>query len=76
MNYGLHILHFPSGKYGFVGSVPSVLGTEVAASKAAVMGQRSYRNAEGALVELKFPAFETETGARAFAASKGCEVSN
>lgn len=70
-NYGLHIIQFPSKRYGFVGSVPSVLGTEVPASTAAVMGGRAYRNTKGEIVELKFPVFDTEAEASEFAASKG-----
>jgi hypothetical protein len=71
MNYGLHIIQFPSGRYGFVGSIPSTLGTEIPASTAAIMGGRAYRNKQGAIVELTFPVFATETEAREFAASKG-----
>ena len=70
-NLGLHIIKFPSGRFGFVGSIPGALGHEVAASRAAVMGCRSYYNAAGELVEMKFPTFESEQEARDFAASKG-----
>jgi hypothetical protein len=70
-NLGLHIIKFPSGRFGFVGSIPAALGYEVPASTAAVMGGRSYYNAAGELVEMKFPAFDTETAAREFANSKG-----
>mgnify|MGYP001579968304 CR=1 FL=1 len=69
-NLGLHIIKFPSGRYGFVGSIPTTLGTEIMASTAAVMGGRAYRNAEGEIVELKFPSFDTEAKAQAFATSK------
>ena len=68
---GLHVIKFPSGKFGYVGSVPGELGTEVPASRAAVMGQRSFYNAAGELVEMKFPVFESESEAKAFAKSKG-----
>jgi hypothetical protein len=67
----LHIIKFPSGKFGYVGSIPATLGKEVPASQAAVMGQRSFYNAAGDLVEIKFPVFETEADAKAFAAEKG-----
>lgn len=73
---GCHIICFPSGRYGYVGAVPSVLGTEVPASTAAVLGQRAYRTSRGVLVEVKFPSFETETAARAYAASCGVSLSN
>jgi len=68
---GLHVIKFPSGKFGFVGSIPGELGTEAPASRAAVMGQRSFYNAAGELVEMKFPVFESEAEAWEFAASKG-----
>jgi len=70
-NLGLHVIQFPSKRFGFVGSIPAALGTEVPASRAAVMGGRSFYNAAGELVEIKFPVFDTEAEARAFAASKG-----
>jgi len=39
-----------------------------------VMGGRAFRNAEGEIVEIKFPVFETEDAAREFAASRGYAV--
>ncbi len=36
---GCHIICFPSGRYGYVGAVPSVLGAEVPASTAAVLNK-------------------------------------
>jgi hypothetical protein len=70
-NLGLHVIKFPSGRYGYVGSIPTALGTEVPATTAAVMGCRSHYSAAGELVEWKFPAFDTEEAARAFATAKG-----
>jgi hypothetical protein len=74
-NLGLHIIKFPVGKWGYVGSIPTVLGTMIPASKAAVMGCRSFTNDAGELVEWSFPVFDTEAEAIAFAKSKGCEPS-
>ncbi len=72
---GLHVIKFPSGRYGFVGSIPTALGTEVPASKAAVMGCRSHWNSDHTeLLEWKFPVFDTEAEAKAFAASKGFNI--
>lgn len=71
-NFGLHIIKFPSGRFGYVGSVPAALGTETPATRADVMGGRSHKNAKGDLVAWKFPVFDTEEEARAFAISKGC----
>ncbi len=73
-NLGLHVIKFPSGRYGYVGSIPTVLGTEIPASRAAVMGCRSHTNAAGELVEWKFPVFDTEQEARDFAALLGVKV--
>lgn len=73
---GLHIIQFPSKRWGFVGAIPTVLGIEVAASEEAVMGCRVHRNAAGELVEWRFPSFDTEAEARAFAATKNCTLSN
>lgn len=67
----LCVIQFPSGRYGYVGSIPTKLGAEAPATEAAVMGGRAHRNADGALVEWKFPSFETEAAARDFAAEKG-----
>lgn len=73
---GLHVIKFPSGRFGYVGSIPTALGTEIPASRNAVMGCRTHYAADGSLVEWKFPTFETETEAREFAASKGCKLSD
>lgn len=73
-NVGLHVIKFPSGRFGFVGSIPTELGTEVPATTAAVMGCRSHRNVAGDLVEWKFPVFDTREAAVAFAADRGFEV--
>lgn len=69
-NLGLHVIQFPSGKFGYVGSIPAALGYEVPASRAAVMGCRAYRNAVGDIVEIKFPVFMTETAAHIYAAGR------
>jgi len=73
-NLGLHVIKFPSGRFGYVGSIPTVLGTEIPATTAAVLGCRTHRNAAGELVEWKFPVFDSHEAAVAFAVSKGCEV--
>jgi hypothetical protein len=73
-NLGLHIIQFPSGRFGFVGNIPTTLGLEIPASTAAVMGCRTHRNAAGELLEWKFPSFNTEAEAREFALSRGCTL--
>jgi hypothetical protein len=73
-NMGLWAHKFPSGKFGFVGSIPTALGTQVKANTAAVMGGRAFENEAGEIVEWKFPVFDTLEAAVAFAASKGFET--
>ena len=69
---GLHVIQFPSGRWGFVGSIPTDLATAAPATKSAILGCRAWRCPEtGAAMEWKFPTFETEGAAIAFARSKG-----
>jgi len=75
-NLGLHIIRFPSGRYGFVGSIPVALGEQIPASTSAVLGCRAFRNDAGDLVEWKFPTFDTEQSARDFAMSRNCQIRN
>jgi hypothetical protein len=53
MNYGLHIIDTPAGRYVYVGSVPAALCSIVPASKADVMGGRAYANVYGDMVTAK-----------------------
>lgn len=73
-NLGLHIIKNPAGSYSYVGSIPAILGMEVPASTAAVMGQRAYRNERGDIVELRFPVFKSKADALEYANAHGCEV--
>ena len=75
-NLGVHITRFPSGRFGFVGSLPIALGGFVPATTGDVMGGRAMRDDSGALVAPKFPAFETEAEARAHAAERGVTLAN
>lgn len=67
----LHVIQFPSGRYGFVGSVPKALGDIVPATRSDVMGGRAFRNEYGEIVTVKFPSFSTEDEARDFASYHG-----
>ena len=68
---GLHIIQFPSKKWGYVGSVPRALGDPVEATKSDVMSGRAYRAGDGRLMTLRFPAFDTREEAEAFAETRG-----
>ena len=71
MSYGLHVIEFPSGRFGYVGSLPTCLAEPMPASTAAVLGCRAWRDSAGKLMEWKFPTFATLESAIAFANSKG-----
>jgi hypothetical protein len=74
---GTHIINFPSGRWGFVGSLPLTLGELAEASTADVMGGRAWRDdATGQLVAPRFPSFATEPEARAHAAARGVALAN
>ena len=74
MRYQLTIIKNPAGTYSFVGSIPTILGKQIPASKAAVMGCRSFYNDEGALVEWKFPCFPTLEEAMQHATNNGVQA--
>ncbi len=71
---GCHLIQFPSGRFGYVGSLPTVLATAVKATTSAVLGCRAYRGENGELLEWKFPTFETADEAIDFAKSKGVDL--
>lgn len=72
----LHIIKFPSNRFGYVGVIPTVLAKEVEAAKSDILGGRSHRSDNGKLMTWKFPSFETEKEARDFAKEKGAIISN
>ena len=76
MNYGLHIIETPNGRYAFVGNVPNKLGDIVPATKGDVLGQRAWKNEAGELVTRRFPSFETREEAFDYATKKGAHISN
>ena len=73
-NMGLHIIKFPTGKFGYVGSIPVDLATEVPATTADVMGGRCHYGPNKELLSYKFPVFDSRVDAVKFAESKGHKV--
>ena len=63
MNLGLHIIEFPSKRFGFVGNIPLVLGEMVEPTKADVMAGRIIYDKNGDGWTVKFPSFETRDAA-------------
>ena len=62
-NLGVHVIQFPSGRYGFVGTLPSSLGIPATSAADAMSGRKT-----------KFPSFETRQDAIDHAASQGVTV--
>lgn len=70
-NLDVHINKFPTGRYGFVGTLPRALGNEVPADRAAILGQRWYENDAGDTVMTKFPTFATAREAQKHIRNRG-----
>ena len=70
-----HIIKFPSGRWGYVGSVPLVLGELVPANRSAVLGCRTIPGENGPMM-FKAKTFETETEARDYATIQGVTLAN
>lgn len=67
--FGLHIIGFPSGTFGFVGSVPKTFSYETTPTKEDIMAGRVYEKPDGAVVSYRFPTFPTANDAVAFVES-------
>jgi hypothetical protein len=72
-NMGVHVIKFPSGLYGFVGSLPTVLATPRPATYADVMAGRAFKR-DGELLTWQFPAFDLASDARDYASSRGVQL--
>lgn len=71
------VIKNPAGTYSYVGRIPVVLGNQVPATVADIMGGRAHRYNEdtpGDCYTWKFPNFPTRTEAVEFAAQRGVEV--
>ena len=71
-NLSLHIIEFPSGRFGFVGSIPTDICEQVPADRAAILGQRAFSDPEtNDPMMWKAPSFETVEAAIAHAKGRG-----
>lgn len=70
-NLGLHVIQFPSKRFGFVGSIPTALGEIVPATTSDVMAGRAHRSPTGEILTIRFPTFDTESEALAHATAHG-----
>jgi hypothetical protein len=74
-NLGIHVIEFPSKRFGYVGSLPPALGEMVPATTADIMGGRAYTHpTTGDVLTIKFPSFETRSEAIAHAIAHGFTV--
>ena len=71
MTYQLTLVKHPSGRYGFVGSIPMALCNDRDATKDDIMGQRWHTRADGTTGCYYCPTFENAADAVAFAISRG-----
>ena len=62
-NFGVHIIQYPSGRFGFVGSLPSCLGVPATSFADAMAGRT-----------VQFPSFDTRKDAIDHAAKFGVKV--
>ncbi|MDX1532674.1 MAG: hypothetical protein R3230_00550 [Nitrosopumilaceae archaeon] len=67
----LVIVDHPSGRYGYVGSIPTKLCEKIPATSAALIGGRAWKEDDGKYYEWKVPTFETKQEAIDFAESNG-----
>jgi hypothetical protein len=81
-NLGLNVTRYPSGKYGFVGRVPSDLayvkedGTTPTEQECQEVAQASFRAMVCKRLGIKTRVFETEEAAREAAKQAGYSVAN
>lgn len=68
-----HIIKFPSGRWGYVGTIPLCLGVLVPADTSAVLGCRTIPCGNGPMM-FKAKTFETET--RNYATIQGVTLAN
>lgn len=68
----LHIIEFPTGRFGYVGSIPTDLCEKLPADKSAILGGRSFRDPDTREQMMwKAPRFETLEEAIAHAKDRG-----
>lgn len=72
--YGLHVIQFPSGKFGYVGSIPSELGYYTEELRQSDWLAGNIKEIDGVNKALRFPVFVSESDAIAYAESKGFKL--
>ncbi len=75
-NLGTHLINYPTGRWGYVGTLPLVLATIVDPTKDDIMAGRYVTDPTGKARGYKFPRFDTEAEAREFAETKNVTLAN
>jgi hypothetical protein len=70
-NLGIHVIQFPSQKFGFVGNLSLELATMVPATRSDIMAGRIVTDPNGDVWSYKFPVFPSKADAIAFALEHG-----
>lgn len=73
-NLGVHLQKYPTGKYGYCGSLPYGLGNEAKPSREDIMAGRFTTNPDGETVTIKFPVFDTVQAAINHAENRGFDI--
>jgi len=73
---GVHVIRHPSGRWGFVGTLPAALGYPAQPTTSDIMGGRVWHDAQGNAYTMKFPTFDSEMDARNHAEGKGVGIAN
>ena len=73
-NLGIHLIKYPTGKYGYVGTLPCGLGNEQKPSSDDIRAGRFTTNSEGETVTIKFPVFSDVQSAINHAESRGFDI--
>lgn len=76
MNLGTHITKYPTGRFGFVGTLPLTLADIVEPTKEDIMAGRYFTDNNGKVCGYKFPSFNTEKLAREHAKARNVTLSN
>lgn len=74
-NLGVHLQHYAkTDRYGYVGSLPGVLGGAEPATTSDVIAGRAWEGADGKLLTTRFPTFPSAADAVKHAQDRGVEL--
>lgn len=74
--YSCNVSRCSTGKWTFVGSVPTTLCDDVPPTHSDILGLNTRTNSSGALVGIRVKVFDTEEDARRYAESAGVRLAH